>query len=163
MKSRTVPEASDETVRRRMESVRRRDTPTEVALRRALHARGFRFRIDRRPLSSLNRRADILLPRHKVAIFVDGDFWHRCPIHASAPKQNDVFWTIKLDANEARDRDTDARLVAAGWTVARAWECAVKRDPEEVAMEIQRAIEEPSFRSRLTPPLRLVRPILSGG
>ena len=99
-----------------------RDTGPERALRSELHRRGRRFRIHYRPLAGLRREADLAFPRRKVAVFVDGCFWHRCPIHGSAPKANSLWWQAKLDTTEARDRDTDARLSDAGWTVVRVWE-----------------------------------------
>ncbi|WP_330185572.1 very short patch repair endonuclease [Nocardia sp. NBC_01503] len=106
----------------RMAKQRRADTAPEMALRRELHRRGARFFVDRAPLPKLRRRADIVFPRRKVAVFVDGCFWHSCPVHATSPKNNAEFWTVKLARNVARDRDTDARLAAAGWTVVRVWE-----------------------------------------
>lgn len=73
-------------------------------------------------LPGVRRRADVVFTSAKVAVFIDGCFWHRCPIHATNPKANAEFWAEKLTANEARDRDTDQRLVAAGWRVVRVWE-----------------------------------------
>ncbi|NLV80571.1 MAG: very short patch repair endonuclease [Rhodococcus sp.] len=106
----------------RMSRQRRRDTAPELALRRELHRRGLRFFVDRAPLPGMRRRADLLFPRRKVAVYVDGCFWHRCPLHATAPKNNAQWWADKLEANVRRDRDTDAALTAAGWTVVRVWE-----------------------------------------
>lgn len=101
---------------------RRRDTSPEMTLRRALHAAGLRFRVDV-PLSfDGRRRADIVFPRQKVVIVVDGCFWHRCPEHYTSPKANSEFWAEKARRNVERDRDTDARLKALGWTVLRFWE-----------------------------------------
>ncbi len=93
-----------------------------MALRRLLHGRGLRYRVDAAPLPGLRRRADILFARAKVAVFVDGCFWHRCPEHGNAPKSNAAWWLVKLEGNVARDRDTDAQLTAAGWLVVRVWE-----------------------------------------
>ncbi|MEV6068496.1 very short patch repair endonuclease [Nocardia sp. NPDC052001] len=106
----------------RMAKQRRVDTKPEMALRRELHRRGARFFVDRAPLPKMRRRADIVFPRRKVAVFVDGCFWHSCPQHATSPKNNAEFWAEKLAGNVARDRDTDARLTAQGWTVVRVWE-----------------------------------------
>lgn len=106
----------------RMSRQRRRDTAPELALRRELHRRGLRFFVDRAPLPGMRRRADLVFPRRKVAVYVDGCFWHRCPLHATAPKNNARWWADKLDANVRRDRDTDSALTAAGWTVVRVWE-----------------------------------------
>jgi DNA mismatch endonuclease (patch repair protein) len=104
-----------------MQRQRRRDTKPEVALRSYLHRAGFRFRVDY-PLSGLRRRADLAFPRQQVAVFVDGCFWHGCPEHGTSPKANAAWWRTKIDANIARDRDTDARLAETGWKVVRVWE-----------------------------------------
>lgn len=99
-----------------------RDTPAELAVRRILHGRGLRYRVDIRPEPSIRRRADVVFTRAKVAVFIDGCFWHRCPAHGRAPKTHAEWWSEKLEANAQRDRDTDERLRAAGWTVVRVWE-----------------------------------------
>jgi DNA mismatch endonuclease (patch repair protein) len=102
---------------------RRRDTTPEMRLRREVHRRGLRFRVDAPlPLPDVRRKADLLFTRRRVAVFVDGCFWHVCPVHGSSPKSNTIWWQEKLSANVARDRDTDRRLVAAGWVVIRIWE-----------------------------------------
>jgi len=100
----------------------RRDTLPELALRRELHHRGLRYRVDVAPLKGLRRRADVVFTRHRLAVFVDGCFWHRCPVHGTAPRNNGEWWRAKLDRNVERDRDTDAALTAAGWAVVRVWE-----------------------------------------
>lgn len=105
-----------------MRANRRRDTGPELAIRRILHAHGLRYRVDVRPLPDLNRRADIVFPRARVAIFVDGCFWHGCPEHYTPPKANGDFWATKVATNRDRDRETDEHLTAAGWTVVRIWE-----------------------------------------
>lgn len=104
-----------------MARVRRRDTGAEMALRRELHRRGHRYFVDRAPLGG-RRRADIVFPRARVAVFVDGCFWHDCPLHGTAPKNNADWWRNKLMQNVERDRDTDATLAAAGWIAVRVWE-----------------------------------------
>ncbi|MDH6282544.1 very short patch repair endonuclease [Prescottella agglutinans] len=124
----------------RMRSQRRRDTAPEVALRRELHRRGARFFVDRAPLPGLRRRADLVFPRKHVAVYVDGCFWHSCPQHATFPKNNAQWWADKLAANVVRDRDTDARLEAAGWHVVRVWE---HEDPTEAADRVQAALSVP--------------------
>ncbi|MBF6238125.1 very short patch repair endonuclease [Nocardia otitidiscaviarum] len=106
----------------RMARQRRVGTAPEIALRRELHRRGARFFVDRAPMRGLRRRADIVFPRRKVAVYVDGCFWHSCPEHATSPKNNAEWWAEKLAGNVARDRDTDTRLREAGWTVVRVWE-----------------------------------------
>jgi DNA mismatch endonuclease (patch repair protein) len=104
-----------------MQRQARRDTAPEMALRRALHRRGLRYRVDAAPLPGLRRTADLVFPRERVAVYVDGCFWHACPQHASVPKANRAWWTEKLAANVRRDRDTDDRLERAGWAVVRVW------------------------------------------
>ena len=105
-----------------MAAVRRTDTGPELRLRRALHGLGLRYRVDHPPLPGLRRRADIVFSKRQLAVFVDGCFWHCCPDHGSRPKTNAAWWAAKLDGNVARDRETDERLRAAGWTVLRVWE-----------------------------------------
>lgn len=116
------PAASSETVRARMSKQRRRDTQPEVRVRRILHARGIRFRIDVRPEPDLRCKADILWRSLRLAVFVDGCFWHGCPDHATRPKANAEWWAHKLDGNRLRDRRTDSELAARGWMVLRFWE-----------------------------------------
>lgn len=98
------------------------DTAPELALRRELHRRGLRFRKHVRPLPGTRCTADIAFTRLRVAVFVDGCFWHRCPLHSTDPKSNVEFWKAKFERNVIRDRQNDAALSAAGWTVVRVWE-----------------------------------------
>ncbi len=119
---RVRPLPASPSVSRRMQKARTRDTAPEMALRSALHRLGLRFRVDRAPLSGVRRRADIVFTRAKVAVFVDGCFWHGCPIHGTRPKNNAEWWREKIEANRRRDRETDALLRQAGWQVYRAWE-----------------------------------------
>ena len=105
-----------------MQSVKQRDTKAEVAIRRLLHARGLRYRVDRPVVGAMRRRVDISFPTAKVAVFVDGCFWHSCPIHGTVPKANAEWWAEKLATNRRRDADTDMRLRDAGWKVVRVWE-----------------------------------------
>src|SRR6185312_10973627 len=98
----------------RMQRTKRRDTPAELALRSALHHRGYRFRVDHK-LPGLRRRADLVFPRERLAVFVDGCFWHACPEHATWPKRNREWWRQKIVGNVERDRDTDRRLEEIGW------------------------------------------------
>lgn len=104
-----------------MTSTRRRDTPGEVALRRRLHAKGLRYRVDSSVLPGMRRRADVAFRQERVAVFVDGCFWHGCPEHGTWPKKNAEWWREKIATNVARDRDTDARLEKEGWVVVRVW------------------------------------------
>jgi DNA mismatch endonuclease, patch repair protein len=107
-----------------MKANRRADTKPELALRRALHALGYRYRKDYRlDLADGARvRPDIVFTRRKVAVFVDGCFWHCCPEHGSQPANNTWYWEPKLRRNVERDRAADAALGAGGWTVVRLWE-----------------------------------------
>jgi DNA mismatch endonuclease (patch repair protein) len=134
-----------------MRSTRQRDTAAEVALRSALHRRGLRFFVDRPPLRGLRRRADVVFPRARVAVYVDGCFWHSCPIHATAAKANADWWREKLKANQDRDRDTDRRLRDGGWTVVRIWEHEDSEDAaQRVADAVRRSAAAKSRRSRAT-------------
>jgi DNA (cytosine-5)-methyltransferase 1 len=117
-----TPAASSPEALRRMQSTRRRDTAAEVSIRHLLHGHGFRYRIDREILPGSRRRADIVFVSPKVAVFVDGCFWHACPIHGTSPKANADWWAKKLEANRRRDAETTRRLRGAGWHVLRVWE-----------------------------------------
>ena len=134
-----TPAASSAQVRARMSRQRSRDTGPELALRRELHRRGLRYRVDRRPEPDLRTRADLVFPRARVVVFVDGCFWHRCPEHHTEPTANAQWWRRKLDANQARDRATDATLTERGWTVIRVWE---HEDPNTAADRVQRKVVE---------------------
>jgi DNA mismatch endonuclease, patch repair protein len=106
-----------------MRANRRKDTKPELALRRALHARGYRYRKDYRlELAGTRVRPDIAFTARRVAVFVDGCFWHCCPLHGSQPANNTWYWEPKLARNVERDRVADAALAAAGWSVVRIWE-----------------------------------------
>ncbi len=106
-----------------MRGIRRTDTKPELALRAALHALGYRYRKDLRlDLPSRRVRPDIAFTSRKVAVFVDGCFWHACPEHGSKPKNNEWYWSPKLARNVERDRAADDALAEAGWTVVRLWE-----------------------------------------
>ncbi len=104
-----------------MQANRGRDTVPELAVRRLLHAAGLRYRIDFAPLGG-RRRADIVFTRKRIAVFIDGCYWHGCPEHATYPKRNSDYWLPKLARNIERDRETDDLLRGAGWTVLRYWE-----------------------------------------
>ena len=117
----------------RMARQHRRDTEPELLLRRELHRLGFRYRVDH-PLPGLpRRRADVLFTRARVAVFVDGCFWHGCPEHKTSPANNAAWWATKLARNVERDRETDAHLLALGWKVLRVWE---HEDMQQAAMRI---------------------------
>jgi DNA mismatch endonuclease (patch repair protein) len=115
-----------------MQAIRYRDTKPERLIRSLIHAQGFRYRVAARPIPNLRRTADVVFRPTKVAVFIDGCYWHGCPEHYVPPKTNPGYWSEKVAKNIARDRDTDQRLKEAGWTVLRFWEhespvdCALK-------------------------------------
>jgi len=130
--------ASTPAVRGRMQLQRTRDTAPELAIRSLLHARGLRYRVDASPLPGLRRRADIVFGPAKVAVFVDGCFWHGCPQHGARPtRANPAYWSAKVAGNQQRDRDTDTRLEAAGWLPLRVWE---HEPPGDAAQRIAAAV-----------------------
>lgn len=121
-----------------MSRQRRRDTEPELALRRELHARGLRYRLAY-PVPGVSRcTIDIAWPSRKIAVFVDGCFWHRCPLHASMPHANGSWWAKKLEGNVARDQKVNAALEERGWTVVRVWE---HEDPAEAAERIAALVQ----------------------
>jgi DNA mismatch endonuclease, patch repair protein len=138
MPDRKPPPASSTDALRRMTSQRQRDTKREMELRSLLHRRGLRFRVHAL-LPGLRRRSDIVFTRARVVVFVDGCFWHGCPEHGTWPKQNADWWREKIEANQRRDRDTDARLRAAGWTVIRVWE---HDDPIQAADRVTEVVRQ---------------------
>ncbi|WP_336921487.1 very short patch repair endonuclease [Aquipuribacter sp. SD81] len=108
---------------RNMRAIKRADTKPELRLRAALHAAGLRFRKDLRlELEGKTVRPDVVFTRRRVAVFVDGCFWHSCPIHGRAPTTNQSYWGPKLARTAVRDRAADEALGGAGWTVVRVWE-----------------------------------------
>lgn len=117
-----APAASSPDVRRVMQAVKRQDTAAEILLRRRLHAAGLRFRKEIRPEPDLRCKADVVFPRHKVCIFIDGCFWHRCPAHFKVPKTNSPWWEEKIQATVERDSRQQHLLQSRGWTVLRFWE-----------------------------------------
>jgi DNA mismatch endonuclease, patch repair protein len=120
-----------------MSRQRRRDTQPELALRSELHRRGMRFRVHRRPLPAVRREADVVFPSARVAVFVDGCFWHGCPKHRTWPQRNSPFWASKIEGNVRRDSETDALLAEAGWAAVRVWE---HERPERAAARIARLV-----------------------
>ncbi|MFC1400260.1 very short patch repair endonuclease [Streptacidiphilus sp. N1-5] len=121
----TAPEgswASSAARRRNMQAIRSRDTAPELALRSLVHAAGLRYRVAAKPLPGMRRTADLLFRPTRVAVFVDGCYWHGCPEHFVPPRTNPGYWREKIGRNVQRDRDTDARLAEAGWLVLRFWE-----------------------------------------
>jgi DNA mismatch endonuclease, patch repair protein len=136
-----APAASSPAVRRVMQGNRGRDTKPEQSLRSAVFALGMRYRVDCAPVRGLRRRADLVFTRARVAVFVDGCFWHGCPEHFHVPSTNSEYWTAKIERNRLRDRDTDERLSGIGWTVVRIWE---HDSPAEAALRVQRAVLDAS-------------------
>ncbi|MDQ6949588.1 MAG: very short patch repair endonuclease [Actinomycetota bacterium] len=122
-----------------MKGQRRRNTGPERALRQELHRLGLRYFIHRRPLPEVRREADILFPKAKVAVFVDGCFWHGCPEHGRrVHTTNSWYWPDKIERNMQRDLDTDERLRAAGWCALRVWE---HEDPVSTSRRIRTIVE----------------------
>ncbi len=116
-----------------MQATRQRNTAAEIALRSELHRLGLRYRLHRRIVPGVKRQVDIVFGPAKVAVFVDGCFWHSCPRHGTQSKANAQWWRDKLDANRRRDLDTNRRLRSAGWRVVRVWEHS---DPREAAARV---------------------------
>lgn len=138
----TPPEgswASSAARRRNMQAIRSRDTKPERVIRRLVHANGLRYRIAARPLPDLRRTADMVFRPAKVAVFIDGCYWHGCPEHYVSPKTNPGYWSDKVARNMARDRDTDQRLTEAGWLVLRFWE---HQNSDACALTIVKAVLE---------------------
>ena len=115
------PSPKSDRVSKQMREQRTRDTDPEVRLRRELHSRGLRYQLQRRVPERPRQRIDICFPTERVAVFVDGCFWHGCPQHYVASKTNPDYWAPKIAANAERDVRSTALLVDAGWTVLRFW------------------------------------------
>ena len=120
-----------------MRSNKGRDTKPELALRSAVHGLGLRYRVSARPLKDLRRTADLVFPKAKVAVFLDGCFWHGCPEHHTVAVGHAKFWADKLTGNIARDRNTDERLAEAGWISIRIWE---HEDPQAAALRVREVV-----------------------
>jgi DNA mismatch endonuclease (patch repair protein) len=114
--------ASSKAVRAVMRANHGRDTKPEKLLRSRLFAMGLRYRVGHRPLPKLRRTADLVFVKNRVAVFVDGCFWHGCPEHHRPARQNADFWRVKIEGNKKRDEETNQLLVEAGWRVVRIWE-----------------------------------------
>lgn len=132
----TASWASSAGTRASMRANRSRDTGPELAVRRAVHALGLRYRVSVRPVPSLRRTADLVFTRARVVVFVDGCFWHGCPEHHTVAVTNADFWAAKVTLNRDRDIQTSRLLREAGWTVLRFWE---HEDPAEAALVIHQA------------------------
>jgi DNA mismatch endonuclease (patch repair protein) len=129
--------ATSATARKVMQGNRGRDTKPELAVRRLVHARGLRYRVNARVEPDLRRTADLLFSRARVAVFIDGCYWHGCPDHFSPPKTNVDYWQAKISRNQERDAETTSLLRGRQWTVLRHWsheEAAAVADQIEAAV-----------------------------
>ncbi len=129
--------AVSKTVRKQMQANRSRDTRPEVALRSLVHGLGLRYRVAARPLPDVRRTADLVFTRARVAVFLDGCFWHGCPAHHRPSHRNEEFWREKIQHTRERDAETDRLLDAAGWTVIRVWE---HERPELAAQRVRTVV-----------------------
>ncbi len=130
--------ASSAGVRRSMQSNRGRDTALELSVRSALHRGGLRFRKHVRPLPTVRCTADVVFPRERVAVFIDGCYWHSCPTHVSYPQTNAEWWRAKLDRTRERDHLNDRLLTEAGWHVVRVWE---HEDIDDVVSRVKSVLQ----------------------
>lgn len=140
-KARSVSWASSPAIRRSMIGNRSRDTLPELKVRRILHAVGLRYRVNRRPVRNLRWTADIVFTRRRVAVFIDGCYWHGCRMHYVRPKTNTDYWSTKIAGNQSRDRNVDRALRQIGWVPLRFWE---HDDPKLVASRIIDAVRAQS-------------------
>ena len=150
-----VPFASSDAVAARMSRLARKDTAPEMALRKALHLRGLRYFVHRRPLPELRREADIVFPKAKVAVFVDGCFWHGCPEHGRRNGgTNEWYWSEKIQRNKDRDCDTDERLKRAGWVPVRVWEHMPASEAAQSVQTIIKSLQPSAQLTGLDPAMR---------
>lgn len=126
------PGSSGTVVSRRMSVLPRKDNPRERAVRSALHARGLRFRVTYKVPGLARRSIDVAFTRARVAVFLDGCFWHGCPDHGTAPRSNGGWWAQKIQTNQLRDADTTRYLTEGGWLVVRIWEHVPVTDAAEL-------------------------------
>ncbi|BAJ73210.1 DNA G:T-mismatch repair endonuclease [Microbacterium testaceum StLB037] len=132
-----TPWASSDAARKTMQGNRGRDTKAELAVRRLVHAAGLRYRVNARPEKDLRRTADMLFTRVRIAVFIDGCYWHGCPQHFSMPATNLDYWSAKIERNRVRDVETTTHLEARGWLVLRFWE---HETPSHAADQIIQAV-----------------------
>jgi DNA mismatch endonuclease (patch repair protein) len=137
--SQKTPQASSVDVRAVMQGNRNKDTKPELYLRSQLHCLGLRYRVSIRPIPSLRRTADVVFTKARIAVFVDGCYWHGCPQHYRPATRNSGFWSEKISKNRQRDADANRTLEEAGWRVIRVWE---HEDPAEAAQRIAVAVRE---------------------
>jgi DNA mismatch endonuclease (patch repair protein) len=134
VRNRTGSWATTPTIRKTMQGCRGRDTSSELALRSAVHGLGLRYAVDVRPVPQVRRKADLVFRTERLAVYLDGCFWHGCPQHYTAPAAHADYWTAKLHGNRLRDAETDRVLAAEGWTTLRFWE---HEDPLEAASRVK--------------------------
>ncbi|MFD8005867.1 very short patch repair endonuclease [Streptomyces mirabilis] len=147
----TVPSdswASSAASRAVMSANKGRDTKPEKLLRSALHRHGLRYRVGARPLPDLRRTADVVFTKARIAVFVDGCYWHGCPEHHRPAKKGAAFWQEKIAGNRARDAETNEALRNAGWLVIRVWE---HEDPEQAAQVVVKAVRSRQKSSAVDP------------
>ena len=125
---------------------KRRDTLPELAVRRLLHAQGLRYRVDLAPLKGYRRRADVVFTKARIAVFIDGCFWHGCPQHYRVPGTNAGYWEPKIARNVERDAETTVALMDAGWRVLRYWE---HQKAAEIVADIIREVR-PGYEAEVT-------------
>lgn len=143
-----MPENVDPAVSARMSRTRGRDTKPEIAVRRELHWRGLRYRVNFKPLQTMRRTVDVAFTKQRVVVLIDGCFWHGCPAHFRPAKgERKEFWAAKISDNQRRDQDSTKAFVSAGWTVLRFWE---HEDPVVVADEIENELIKSSASQRST-------------
>jgi DNA mismatch endonuclease (patch repair protein) len=141
------PRATSVDVRASMQGNRSRDTKPELALRSRLHALGLRYRVSTPPMPGVRRTADIVFTRARVAVFVDGCYWHGCADHHRPAKRNSEFWKTKIEANRRRDAEVNQMLSGAGWEVVRVWE---HEDPCEAAHRIEAVVRSRHYEKGMT-------------
>lgn len=139
-----APPASSADVARRMRATRQCGTNIEVVLCSELAKLGIFSEKNALVLKPLRTRADLVFRHERVAVFVDGCFWHSCPIHGTFPKRNRIWWKEKLAANQERDGRASRLLRRAGWSVLRFWEHQIKDTPRDIALKIVRRVQRRS-------------------
>lgn len=139
MSSEQGPQPASDAIRQRFQRQRRRATAPELALRKELHRRGLRFRVDAAAIPKVRSNAGLLFPGQRVAVFVNGCLWHGCPEHGTTPKNNGEWWQAKLGANRAHDERVDVALCDAGWLPLRIWEHEPAADAADRVENVIRA------------------------
>jgi len=134
-RERPHPGSSSSAASRRMAAVRSRGTRGELELRQVLHRAGLRYRVQYPVADRPGRSVDIAFTRAKVAVFVDGCFWHGCPVHGTQSKANSAWWLEKIAKNQSRDAETNEHLASLGWTVIRIWEHVPPADAGRIVIE----------------------------